>query len=206
LLACMDRMFASKVHPVIIAAAISFGLVFIHPFEDGNGRLHRFLIHYILTRTDFTPQNTIFPISATMLRHIKDYDEILENFSIPLLALLTNYTLDAEGKLTVHEPSLSYYQYIDYTKTTEYLFACIKTTIETDFKNELNYIASYDKTKIAIQNIIDMPDKEIDRIIKFIMQNNGKLSQTKRQHYFIKLTEEEIIAIQNAIREFMLKE
>src|SRR4029078_9237426 len=40
LLDSLDRMLKDGSHPVIIAAIISFGFVFIHPFEDGNGRIH----------------------------------------------------------------------------------------------------------------------------------------------------------------------
>jgi Fic family protein len=35
-------------YPVLTAAIIAFGFVFIHPFEDGNGRMHRYLIHHLL--------------------------------------------------------------------------------------------------------------------------------------------------------------
>ena len=80
-----DRMMTSELHPVIIAAAISFGFVFVHPFDDGNGRIHRFLIHNILAKAGFTPPGLIFPVSATMLRKIKDYDETLGIFSKPLM-------------------------------------------------------------------------------------------------------------------------
>src|SRR5690606_3628394 len=46
---------AFPIPPVIAAAVVAFSFVYIHPFEDGNGRLHRFLIHYILARLGFTP-------------------------------------------------------------------------------------------------------------------------------------------------------
>src|SRR2546421_1471792 len=45
---------SSGADPVSVAAALSFGFVFIHPFEDGNGRIHRFLIHHVLARSGFT--------------------------------------------------------------------------------------------------------------------------------------------------------
>jgi Fic family protein len=42
------------IHPVVAAAMIAFGFVFIHPFEDGNGRIHRYLIHHLLAKKAFT--------------------------------------------------------------------------------------------------------------------------------------------------------
>jgi Fic family protein len=35
--------------------------VYIHPFDDGNGRLHRYLIHHVLSRTRFTPAGLVLP-------------------------------------------------------------------------------------------------------------------------------------------------
>jgi hypothetical protein len=37
-----------EVDPVVAAAILAFGFVYIHPFEDGNGRIHRYLIHHVL--------------------------------------------------------------------------------------------------------------------------------------------------------------
>lgn len=200
LLASMERMLKSKVPPIVIAACISFGFVFIHPFEDGNGRLHRFLIHYILSRSGFTPQGIIFPVSAVMLKNRKHYDEILESFSQPLLNLITDYDLDEAGELTVKGETSAFYQYIDYTLMAEYLFSCIENTIETDFKRELEYIANYDRMKKAMQNIIDMPDKKIDLFIKMTTQNNGTLSPQKRKRYFSMLTANEISQLEEIIK------
>lgn len=43
------------IHPVICAAYLHFGLVFIHPFNDGNGRTSRFLMNMCLIKTGFAP-------------------------------------------------------------------------------------------------------------------------------------------------------
>ncbi|MEW5818657.1 MAG: Fic family protein, partial [Cyanobacteriota bacterium] len=56
LLECSERLLTSNLPPVVIAAILSFGFVFIHPFEDGNGRIHRFLIHYVLAKLNSTPE------------------------------------------------------------------------------------------------------------------------------------------------------
>ena len=61
----MENLRHSKVDPVCAAAAASFGFVFIHPFEDGNGRIHRFLIHQELASSGFTPHQMLFPVSAS---------------------------------------------------------------------------------------------------------------------------------------------
>ena len=60
---------------------MAYGFVFLHPFEDGNGRIHRFLIHNILARRGFTPDGIMFPVSAAMLRDRGVYDASLEAFS-----------------------------------------------------------------------------------------------------------------------------
>ena len=43
------------VHPLICAAYLHFGLVFIHPFNDGNGRTSRFLMNMCLIKNGFVP-------------------------------------------------------------------------------------------------------------------------------------------------------
>lgn len=68
-----ERMGDPSVHPVIHAAIIAYGFVFMHPFEDGNGRIHRFLIHNILSRRGFTPSGIMFPVSAAMLKQREVY-------------------------------------------------------------------------------------------------------------------------------------
>jgi Fic family protein len=35
---------------VLAAAMVAFGFVFMHPFVDGNGRIHRYLTHHVLLR------------------------------------------------------------------------------------------------------------------------------------------------------------
>ncbi len=60
---------------------VSFAYVYIHPFEDGNGRVHRFLIHDILVRDGIVPNSTILPVSAQILAHMNEYDTTLELLS-----------------------------------------------------------------------------------------------------------------------------
>ncbi len=198
LLMSLEAMLKANVHPVVIAASIAFGFVFIHPFDDGNGRIHRFLIHFVLSTSGFTPQGSIFPVSTVMVENMREYDNILETFSIPLMEKM-DYNIDHDGMVTVTCDSLFWYQYIDYTRFSEYLFSCIERTIEYEFKAELDFITHYDTTKSAIQNYIDMPDRLIDLAIKFAFQNKGKISHSKRVKYFELLTDNEIEKLEKII-------
>ena len=198
-LSCEHMMFESELHPVLLAAILAFGFVFLHPFEDGNGRIHRFLIHYVLSKTGYTPDNIIFPVSAVMLKNMKQYDDMLEKFSKPLLKVIQQYDLNDQGELLVNEDTHVHYQYIDYTLFAEYLFECIEKTISDDFKDELDFLHDYDKTKEGIQTIIDMPDIKIDRIIRCVTQNNGILGKKMRVNYFAELQDDEIKKIEDII-------
>jgi Fic family protein len=193
-------MAEDDVHAVVHAAAVAYGFVFLHPFEDGNGRIHRFLIHNILARRGFTPPGLMFPVSAAMLKNSADYDASLEAFS-RLLMPLVEYSLDDEGRMTVHNDTALWYRFIDMTPQAEALFAFIEKTIDTELANELAFLANYDRTKAALQAIVDMPDRQIDLFIRFCIQNHGRLSATKRASHFSFLKDEEIALMEKAVRD-----
>ncbi|NQU40610.1 MAG: Fic family protein [Lentisphaerae bacterium] len=199
LLASHERMETGEVFSVIHAAAIAYGFVFLHPFEDGNGRIHRFLIHNILARHGFTPAGFIFPVSASMLQNIADYDASLEAFSKPLM-MLVEYSLDEMGRMTVQNDTAIWYKYTDMTPQAEALFRFIEQTIDTELAEELAFLANYDHTKQAIQAVVDMPDRQIDLFIRFCLQNNGHLSANRRTSHFKFLSDMEVTRIEAAIR------
>jgi len=199
LTAAHNRMDEYNVPAVIHSAAIAYGFVFLHPFEDGNGRIHRFLIHNILARRNFTPDGVMFPISAYMLKHPVDYDASLEAFSRQLMPLV-ECSLDEEGRMTVHNDTVRWYRYIDLTPQAEALFRFIDQTIDTELANELAFLASYDETKRTIQEIVDMPDRQIDLFIRVCLQNNGRLSARKRASHFYFLLDEEIARMEQAVQ------
>lgn len=192
------RIEQGGVHPVVHAALVGYAFVFIHPFEDGNGRIHRLLIHNILTRRRFAPPGMIFPVSAVMLKQQPAYDASLEAFSKPILGLV-EYLIDEEGRMTVQNDVGLWYRYPDMTTQVESLFAFVEQTIETELVEELAFLANYDRTKSAMQEIIDMPDREIDLFIRLCLQNNGKLSQRRREARFGRLTDEEVRRLEDAV-------
>jgi hypothetical protein len=105
--------------------------------------------------------------------------------------------------MTVNEDSDSHYQYIDYTEMTEYLFHCIEEAINNHIEREIKFLIHYDKAKRYIQNVIDMPDNQIDQFIKLVLQNNGTLSSNKRNRIFPLLSDTEIKQITAIINDVM---
>ncbi|MCF8090237.1 MAG: Fic family protein, partial [Desulfotignum sp.] len=199
LIECHNRMKTGNVSPVVHTAAIAYGFVFLHPFEDGNGRIHRFLIHNILSLQGMVPPGLMFPVSAVMLKNPADYDASLEAFSRPLLGLI-DYHLDETGQMTVENDTACLYQYMDMTAQAEALYEFIIKTIEEELVAELSFLVNYDHTRKAIQDIIDMPDRLIDLFIQLCLQNNGNLSAGKRAAHFDFLTDEELTAMTQAVR------
>ncbi len=195
---CTRRLQNSSVDPIAAAAAMAFGFVFVHPFEDGNGRIHRFLIHHQLSCSEFAPPTLIFPVSAVMLRERVGYDRVLESYSKAILPFI-EFTLDSQGVMTVENETSSLYRYWDATRFAEYLYACVAETIQRDLREELGFLALFDQALAEVMNIVDMPDRRASLLIRFILQNRGTLSKNKREKEFTELTDQEIQSVENAI-------
>ena len=188
-------------HAILRAAIIAFGFVFTHPFDDGNGRLHRFLIHDVLTRDKLVQQGMIVPVSAHMLNHIKTYDQILEKYSKPLMSRI-RYDLGDDNTMVVTNPDdvEHYFRYPDLTEQAIYLAETLKETITEDIYQEMDFLLKYDQIKDAIQETVEMPNRSIDLMIKFLHQNRGVLAARKRNH-FPELTDDEISEMEKAYRD-----
>lgn len=71
-------------------------------------------------------------------------------------------------------------------------------------EQEILFLLHYDETKKAIQSIVDMPDKDIDLLIKLTIQNHGELSKKKRIVYFSQLDNDEINRLVTCIQKHMM--
>ncbi len=189
---------------VLTAAEIAFGLVHIHPFVDGNGRLHRYIIHHILAKMNFARQGVIFPVSASILDHIDDYRNVLESYSHPLLEFI-EWKPTANNNVEVLNETSDYYRYFDATKQAELLYDCVQDTIENIIPNEVEYLYRYDEMKRYLEETYEMPDKTVALLIRFIEQNNGQLSKRARAKEFDALTEEEVRDIEKRYQENFLE-
>jgi len=185
-----DRGQAQALDAVIAAAALAFGFVYAHPFEDGNGRIHRYLIHHVLAERGFNPPGVVFPVSAAILDRIDDYRQVLESYSRRLLPLI-EWEPTPEFNVRVLNDTGDFYRYFDATPHAEFLYACVQKTIDEDLPAETRFLQRYDDFRRQVEAFLDMPERLIDLLFRFLSQNDGRLSQRARAQEFSALTDEE---------------
>ena len=198
-----NELLEQEFDAVLAAATVAFGFVFIHPFEDGNGRLHRYIIHHILAKKKFTQQGVIFPVSASILDKIDDYRRILESYSHPVLDFI-KWKQTPDHNIEVLNETIDLYRYYDATKQAEFLYACTEDTIKRVIPEEVNYLIQYDEFKKYMDNKFEMPDKLVATLVRFLEQNNGVLSKRAREKEFKMLTEKEGDKIEKTFKEIFI--
>lgn len=196
-LATASLLDATDCDAVYAAVVTGFAFVFLHPFDDGNGRTHRFLLHNVLSRKGFTPPKMLFPVSANLLKNQLVYDAMLESFSERLMPLL-DYSISEVGEIDVLNETSDFYRYIDFTPIVESFQKVVAETIETEWHAELDYLKRYDQIRARMRNIIDMPEKKANQFILFVQQNGGKFP-SRRREFFQELDDETIEKLENAV-------
>jgi hypothetical protein len=195
-----DRMRDSGLDAVLQAAATAFGFVYIHPFQDGNGRLHRCLIHHVLAERRFTPPGMVFPVSSVMLDRIDDYRSTLQGHSRPLMPLV-EWRSTADRNVEVLNDTADLYRYFDCTAEAEFLFACVRRTVEDDLPREIDYLRRHDEALRRIMDAVEMPDRLAENLILFIRQSNGRLPARHRKSEFQRLRDDEVILIEKIVND-----
>ncbi|MCD4723519.1 MAG: hypothetical protein K8R63_01660, partial [Bacteroidales bacterium] len=170
---------------------------------DGNGRIHRYLFHHVLTKKGFTKQNLIFPVSAAILERINEYREALEDYSKPRIELI-EWQSTQDNNVEVLNDTIDLYRYFDATKMTEFLYSCVKQTIDEIIPQEINYLYKYDQFKYQVEQSYDMPDNMIALLVRFLAQGNGELSKRAKEKEFSMLSTEEVTHIEKMYSEIFI--
>jgi Fic family protein len=191
------RAKVNKVDAITTAAALAFGFVYIHPFEDGNGRIHRWLFHHVLSAAGYNPPGVVFPISSTIYSRIDEYKHVLESYSRPLLPFI-DWRPTLDGNVEVLNDTADYYRFFDATRHAEFLYECVQQTVEHDLPDEVEYLEAYAAFSRQVLQIVDMPNRMVDLLHQFLCQNAGVLSQRARTKEFALLTTDEVTAIEQA--------
>ena len=193
---------ASDLHfdAVTAAAALAFGFVYIHPFVAGNGRIHRYLLHHVLARYGFSPRGVTIPVSAAILAEIEGYRRTLESYSRRLLPVITWNPTDC-GNVEVLNDTADFYRFFDATPHAEFLYQCVRRTVEYDLPGEAASLRRHDDAVRRIMNRVEMPNQLASRFLLFVRQNGGSLPKRRRDSEFEPLEDREIADLEEIVRD-----
>lgn len=194
------KLTEGSLDPILHAVAIAFGFVYIHPLEDGNGRLHRYLLHHVLSERNFSPPGFVFPISSSLLKSIDIYREILQKHTQPLMDFI-EWKTTIKKNIKVLNQTRDLYSYFDCTEACEFIYSCVRETIKKDLPQELHYLQCHDQAMNTIANLLEIPDNLAKKLIIFITQNGGTLPKKRRKGEFKELTDDEVNQIEENIQE-----
>ena len=200
LLAANERMGEAGLDAVLQAAATAFGFVYIHPLQDGNGRLHRCLIPHVLAERKFAPPGMILPVSSVMLDHIDDYRTTLQEHSGPLMPFL-EWRPTPDRNVEVLNDTADLYRYFDCTEAAEFLYSCVQRTVDRDLPREIDYLRRHDQALRRIMDTVEMPDRLAENLLMFIRQNPGAIPKGRRENEFKALDDKEVRQLEEIVRE-----
>ena len=200
LISANERMREGELDTILQAAATAFGFVYIHPFQDGNGRLHRCLIHHVLAERKFTPPGMVFPVSPVMLDRIDIYRDTLRAHSGPLMNYIEWRPTPARN-VEVQNDTSDLYRYFDCTEAAEFLYGCVEHAIDKDLPREIDFLRRNDEATRRVMNTVEMPDRMAENLVRFIRLNENRLGRKRREGEFEKLTDDEVASIEAIVRE-----
>lgn len=183
--------------PLVRAAVLSFGFVYIHPLSDGNGRVHRLLINDTLMRDGAVPAGVILPVSASILerKNFGDYQRALDSLSARQVqryngrwhfhaeqiesadGVFSDFAFDAD------EECRPFWAYPDLTRHAQYTCTIVAQTISQNMTDEAAFLARHDEAKRRIKSVFEMPDRDAERIIRSLRETPGRVSNKLGDQY-----------------------
>lgn len=171
-----------QIDPITKAAVISFGFVYIHPFKDGNGRLHRFLLHQILAQSGLVPEGLVMPVSAVLSKNLERYFATLTAFSRPITRLW-EYTRGDDRPLVTHHPRGGPYAYWDATREVELVSWALSQAVRVEVPLEVRFLAVFDQAQEVVNREFDLPSKDINILLRSAIQFGGQVSRNRRKQF-----------------------
>lgn len=106
-----------------------------------------------------------------------------------------------ERNVEVLSDTSDLYRYFDCTEAAEFLYACVRRTVEEDLPREIDYLRRHDEAVRRIMDAVEMPDRLAEELMRFIRENNGIFSKKRRQGKFKELRDDEVVLIEGIVRD-----
>jgi hypothetical protein len=129
----------------------------------------------------------------------------LEDWSRRIMPFIDYAIAVSDGELTVNNETADLYRYPDLTVQIEALCGWFDSAVRTELVRELQTLRAIDDARLAMRLVVELPDQRENLLIRLCMQNHEaghgySLSKTKRESLFADLTDEEIDALEAAMR------
>src|SRR5204863_7423734 len=98
----------------------------------------------------------------------------------PLMPLI-EWRPTPERNVEVLNDTADLYRYFDCTDNAEFLYGCVRRTVEEDLPREIEYLRRHDQAIQRIMEAVEMPDRLVANLVMFIRQNNGERSKKRRE-------------------------
>jgi hypothetical protein len=102
-----------------------------------------------------------------------------------------NWRSTPEGNVEVLNGTAPYYRYFDATAHAAFLYCCIAQTVDDDLPHEVAYLQAFAEFSKRVQHVLDMPERNVDLLHRFLRSGNGLLSKRAREREFASLTDDE---------------
>ncbi|MDH2079038.1 Fic family protein [Pseudomonas atacamensis] len=181
---------AKQVDPLIAAAVVAFGFVFLHPFMDGNGRLSRFLIHQTLCQTGALQNGLLLPVSVAMKHEESSYLEALKEFSKPAREFWNVTWLDSDEMTFDFIGHDAIYRFWDATQCAEFTLQMALRALEVELREETAFLEKYDFVIKAVNDRFDVRGSDLSKLVMMCLDNADKVSKHRRKQFQYSVPEE----------------
>lgn len=168
---------------LVKAACVAFGFVYLHPFLDGNGRIHRFLIQHIIARSGLTPGGVVIPVSAVIGKNLSRYLEVLVGFSRPV-SQLWDYQRGVDEPVITQAAHSRAYRFFNADAEVAFLHAMIEQAVRIEIPEEIAFLGAYDRAFNTLNAELNLPRSTLATLIRSIHGNAGRLSNNTRKKHF----------------------
>lgn len=190
----------SNFDPIVAASSIAFGFVNIHPFFDGNGRIHRYLINHILSLKKISLPSSTFPISAAIRHNIEAYSKVLNAYSEAIIEFI-DWEETEDLNVKVLSDSDIYYRFFDASEFSLFLYECFEYALKVLIPNELKLTLHFNTFKENIKVQYDMEEHLNSLLFNYLEQGNGLLSKSAIKKFFSEYTAEDILYFEKCHKE-----
>lgn len=181
----------STVPPLPHAAAISYGLLFIHSFRDGNNRTHRFLLHNILAHRGYTQPGELFPLSTRMLSAREQYAQSMYPFQAHIRQAV-EYQWGNHEEFQHLNDTIAWFRYPDLSEQAVQVHLFVDDLLEYTLPAVCTERSRFLRACEACREITFYSTRKAEALVSAILRNEGRLS--KRKQRSMQLRDPEIVA------------